>query len=217
MKFPNAYEGVKKIYTAEILGLIGTALALLALFFGLIFVTAADTKADTAAFASLGGFAIFALAGSILGIIAFIMNIVGINRAKLDEDEFTKALMYVILGILASVISAVFSKNVIINGIADTFSKVCDLLATVFIIYGIISLSNRLNNPQMAEFGRKNLVLIVAVTLLSVILDIVSTIFQGKGMQNVYAVLGILAGIASIVQYIIYLTLLSRAKKMLAQ
>ena len=80
MRFPNAHNGVKKIFTAEILSLIGTV----ALIIAAILALAAGTMiskgtADAEVNATVGmaaGLALFGVAGSILMLIAFIMHLI---------------------------------------------------------------------------------------------------------------------------------------------
>lgn len=217
MKFPSAFDGVKKIYTAEILSLIVSVLVGLAAILGLAGAVAAEAGSDGGALASFGGLAVFGLAASVLGIISFIMKLVGINRAKLDEGEFQKAFLYVILGIVLSFVSGFFNEKPLIASIVDVVSSVLRLLVTLYIISGIINLANRLNDRGMAESGRTTLKLYLCAAVLAIIVDLVSTITLGKGLQEIYNILGIVAAVLSIVSYIFYLRYLSKAKYMLAQ
>ena len=217
MKFPSAFDGVKKIYTAEILSLIVSVLVGLAAILGLAGAVAAEAGSDGGALASFGGLAVLGLAASVLGIISFIMKLVGINRAKLDEGEFQKAFLYVILGIVLSFVSGFFNKKPLIASIVDIVSSVLKLLVTLYIISGIINLANRLNDRGMAESGRNTLKLYLCAAVLAIIVDLVSTITLGKGLQEIYNILGIVAAVLSIVSYIVYLRYLSKAKYMLAQ
>ncbi len=54
MKFPNAYAGVKKLFTAEILSLIGVVALLIAAFAGIVTAGAAEAEAVGVGLASLG-------------------------------------------------------------------------------------------------------------------------------------------------------------------
>ena len=145
------------------------------------------------------------------------MKLVGINRAKLDEGEFQKAFLYVILGIVLSFVSGFFKEKPLIASIVDIVSSVLKLLVTLYIISGIINLANRLNDRGMAESGRNTLKLYLCAAVLAIIVDLVSTITLGKGLQEIYNILGIVAAVLSIVSYIVYLRYLSKAKYMLAQ
>ena len=90
----------------------------------------------------LGGMAVagvLIIAMSVLFIIGFIMNIVGINRAKIDEDEFTKALLFVILGIAASVNRSIMVFIVVRNGNYFVKDLEPEIHIVLFIRYGFNS------------------------------------------------------------------------------
>ena len=123
MKFPNAYNGVKKIFTAEILSLIGTIsliiAAILVLATGAMVETGAADAAVNETMGMAAGFAIFGLVGSILMLVAFIMNLVGILSARKDEGLFNTALAFTIIGIVAAVLTSLFSKNELFSDFAQ--------------------------------------------------------------------------------------------------
>ena len=93
MTYPNAYHGVKKIFTAQILKIIEG-------FFMFIVAITSFFSAGTAALESalnssgeasmtLATIALgFIVAAGILAIIAYIMNIVGLRQGGIDEEGF---------------------------------------------------------------------------------------------------------------------------------
>ena len=99
MQFPNALEGVKKIYKAEIIALFGAIVGFVAAVLGLV-------GAQSGSVGGLAGAGILIIAMSVLFIIAFIMNIVGLNKARPDEENFKNALYMVFAGIVLSSWSA---------------------------------------------------------------------------------------------------------------
>lgn len=105
MRFPNAAAGVKKIFTAEILALIGAIATVIGTISALIAVAAAANNSTGGTAVAGGASVIFLLGAGVLGIIAFIMNIIGINSAAKDEASFKTALICVIVGIAGTAIA----------------------------------------------------------------------------------------------------------------
>ena len=120
MRFPNALEGVKKIYKAEVIGLIGALFGFVAAILALAGVSAGE---DGLGLVAVGGILIIAMA--VLLVISFIMNLVGLNKAKPDEENFKNALTMVIIGIIAGILLGATKEGTLLNSIGDNLSKVC--------------------------------------------------------------------------------------------
>ena len=119
MRFPNAHEGVKKIFTAEVLMLIVTLGTLIVNGLAM-----SQNRSD----GLIAAAAIVLVVAGIISIIAFIMNLLGIIQARKDESKFTYALYAVIGGIVASLVQSAFPDNGLVIGIANTFASVCSAL-----------------------------------------------------------------------------------------
>ena len=109
MKFTNAYQGVKKIFAAEILSLICSICATVTLALPVVGVIAAANNSQGGTVASLGGFAVLAIASMVLAIIAFIFKLIGVNKASKDEPSFKIALYLILAGIAVSVAGGIFN------------------------------------------------------------------------------------------------------------
>ena len=216
MKFNNAYEGVKKIFTAEILSLIVSICTTVTLVLPVIGLIAAKSDSQAGAIASLGGFAVLAIATVVLAIIAFILKLVGVNKASKDEQAFKIAFYFIFIGIIASVVSGIFSTNTTVTNIVAVISDVVSLGVTIYIIQGIKNLAEKLGDDNMVKKGDNLFKVILAIYVLIIIAQIINLIFGGTAALVVSAVVIIAAGILDIVQYILYLSYLSKAKKMLA-
>ncbi len=115
MRFPNAYQGVKKLFTSEILNIIAGFLlfigAIAAVIAGAGVASAAnqDALTGTQTAAILGGGAItavFMVGGFVISIIAYIMMIVGLNNARKDDSNFNNAFIFVFVSLGLSVLSS---------------------------------------------------------------------------------------------------------------
>ena len=218
MRFPNAFEGVKKIFTAEILSLIARVCVLVAAIGGLAAVGAvavADSvdgdSVITVGLAGAGLAGIFGVAAGVIAIIAFILQIVGINKAKADEPAFKTAMIFILVAIAASGVGSIFSGNETLQSIAQIVTDVAGLCVTLYIIQGIKRLADRLNNGAVSAKGNQIFLLIAVmygVVLLANLIGLFAPMISG--------VLAIVAAVVGIVQYFFFLSYLSQAKKMLA-
>ena len=216
MKFQNAFEGVKKIFAAEILSLIGSVCAtvMLALLVGAS-IAAANSPATGAA-ASLGGMAVLVVAVTVLAIIAFIFKLIGVIKASKDEPSFKVVLYLIIAGIVVSVVSGIFSGNATVKGIASILNDLVNLGITVYIIQGIKNLAAKLGDENMVKKGDTIFKYILAIYILVIIAQIVSLILQNTTGLIIVLVIIVISGILNVIQYFLYLGYLSKAKKMLA-
>ena len=218
MQFPNAHKGIGQIFTAEILTLISAILAIIAAAAAVVAMAASEVEGAEEA---VGGFALgaggFGLVAGVLAIIAFILTIVGIKKASKDEPAFTNALLWLILGIVGAVVQSVGQSNDFVQLIGSILSSVGSMLSTYYVILGVIKLADRKHDAAVSAKGSRLIKIILAVYILALILTVIEGFAGGTdGGVVVGGVLGIIALILMIVAYILYLSLLSKAKKMLA-
>lgn len=221
--FKNAYEGIKKIFTAEIIMLIASIVALV----GAIVTITADPNAVKDALNNASGtslptsvviLGIVALAFGICALVAFILNLVGLVQAKKDEANFNTALLLTIAGIVVSILSGIFSKNESVTSFLNTAVELAYLLATMFIVYGIISLAKQLKNTPVETKGNRLLKLIVIVYGVGIAAKLLSSIFTAAKLDPIIiGIVGIISALLTVVSHLIYISLLSDAKKMLAK
>ena len=217
--FPNAHNGVKKIYTAEILSLITAILLAAAAVVGLFAAGLAEsgkTEADAATAGAAGGFLLLFLAGGVLALIAFILNLVGIISAMKDESTFKNALIFTIVGIAASVLASSFSKNETVSSFIQILVNFSELFVSLFVVQGIMALAARMNNSDMVERGNKVRWWLVITFAIPSLIKLISAVLMLKKAEAVAEVLALVAAVLTLVAYFIYLGYLSRAKKMLA-
>ncbi|WP_316608711.1 hypothetical protein [uncultured Ruminococcus sp.] len=224
MKFPNAAKGVKRIFTAEILGLISTILLIIGFVLLIPAVLVAKNGAEGLEGAAIGAtvaMGVFVLIAGVLSIIAFIMNIIGISNASKDEENFKSALLFLILGLVAKAASITIGRFVkdaaVATGMLDSASSLLNIFVTIFVISGIVKLADRLNRGDISAKGTNVLKILIAVNVLSLIASFVASVMGGPVASGVSLVLAIVSAVLSLVQYIMYLSLLGKAKKMLIE
>ena len=218
MQFPNALEGVKKIYKAEILELISGIIALVAAILMLVGVAGAQADAAGAALGGIVGGGILLIAVAVLSIIAFIMGIVGVKKAMPDEENFKNAFYVMIVGIIAGLVIGLAKAGGILSDAGETVSSICSFLAQYFIISAIIVLAQRLGDAKMETKGVNTRKMLMFVWVLRIIFQVID-IFVGKSdtVDVASGVLALIAAVIGIVAYVMYLGLLKKARVMLEQ
>lgn len=228
MRFPNAAKGVKRIFSAEILNLLAKIFLAVAVVIVVIgYAGAVGTAGNAgienseAALDVMGGSiliaAIFALAWVVLGIIGFIMNIVGIVNASHDEPNFKSALLFLIVGIVTAILAGIFYNSGFVSSLLYSLSNLLNLFVYIFVIAGVVKLADQMNRGDVSAKGTNVLKLIIVINILALIASLIST-FMGGMVASVTAGVLLLVGIVlSIIQYFMYLSFLSKAKKMLAE
>ncbi len=214
MKFPNAAKGIKKLFTAEVLYLISVIL----IGIGTIFALVSQSKEGFSA-VILSSVAV----GGIIVIVALVLQIVGVIQASKDEASF-KGVIYVTLfgiavSVVASLLSALFRDNAILPSISNLVSSIVSVISTVLIILGICNLMNQIGKQDLVVKGGKVLRIIVWLAILSLIMRFIniflpSNFDDAKPLAKVIVLcLCILAVILEIAEYVLYISLLSKASK----
>ena len=214
MRFPNALEGVKKIYKAEIIALVAAIIGVVAGIIAVVGVASGTTGGAVGA----AGAGLLLIAVAVLLVIAFIMNILGLNKAKPDEANFKNALYCVFIGIIASIVLGAAKDGSFLKSLGDTVSKIASFLTTYYVCTALINLAEQLGNSEMVERGNKTRKLLMTVWVIGIVVSVLGVIFKGVGGNAIVVVAALLALAASVIEiiaYILYLKLLSKSRAML--
>ena len=221
MKYPNAYEGVKKIFKAEILTLIGSACMIIFAIFALVAIAGATAGSEDAMVAGGLGAVVFALAGGVLSLIGLIFLMIGTKRASADEPLFDKAFLFILFSLILTVASTIISSiwaTGIWDNLSTTIASIMSMIATVYIINGIQNLAKQLNRPDMVTKGNTYLLLLIIIYVIQIIVRIIPVFFGvNAATSTVAGVLELIASILMLIVYILYLIFLGKAKKMLKE
>ena len=217
MKFPNAANGVKKLFTAQVLSLIAAIATIIGL--ALLIITAASAEANVEGGAIAAGLGTIVLMGaaSVLILIAAIMSLVGLIQSAKDEGAFKTALFAIGISLVAAIVAAIFSSNGIVQSVCQIVQNVMSIAVTIFVITGVTNLADKLNNAEVSQKGRNLLKIIVCIYVLALIATIISLIFGGAFFSVTAAILALVAAVLDVIAYFLYLSLLNKGKKMLAE
>ncbi len=179
MRFPNAHNGVKKIFIAEIVMVIATVAVLVGCIAAVVSLKLSSNvripeEAVPGALLAAGSL----LGGAALGVFAAIFQIVGVVQAKKDENSFASALLFLFISIAASVVSASFSKVNFVQDLSDTVKSVCDVAVMIYIIGGIRELAVKLERPGMKEKANSASRLIFGVFGLKILAQLLAFVFD---------------------------------------
>ena len=206
MIYQQAYEGVKKLLVSETLYLTSSVFA----FTATLLIAVTSKMGETDAMPLLLGAGLLMIVSLVISIVATIMEIIGLAKAKRNESLFKTALGFAVAGVFANV-GAVLTSGMFSN-ICSGINEAFVLLVSIYMVLGFYSLALRLDNTAVIRVG-KAATIVIAVIFAFAILDRVVSLFVPRlddMMDVACAVLEIVAGIVLLV----YLAL---SKKMLAK
>lgn len=217
MKFPNAAVGIAKIFKAEILSLIAFIATGAASIFGVAFSVSEKANNTAGEVISGAGIMVLLIAAAVLSVIALIFKIIGVIQTSRDEYSFKLIIYLTIFSLVLSAISGIFSRNVFLYNLASAVSGVVNLITTLLIILGIGNMAAQLHDNNVIANCSLQFKVILGIGIFSLLARFFS-IFMANGLaMAVVIILGCIYVILGVVQYILYITLLSQAKTMLAK
>ena len=217
MRFPNAFRGVKKIWLAELLMLLAAIVGIV-----LIVVIAANSslvgeEVIVNEDAVKTPAAILGIGTALIALVAFVLNLLGLINARKDDSAFSIALFVTLLGIVASVISSIWSGNQGLVKWMDTVLTICSLFASYYVLTGIANLAEQFPDPKTKALALKSRTLLEGTFCATAIFKLIINIFKIQDGSTIYTILSIVALVLELVSYILYLRALSKGKKMLAK
>ena len=227
MKFPNAAKGISKIFTSEILALIAAIATGVATILAVVMYASAKTNSTAGAAASGIGMLVLGLGASVLLVIALILKIVGVVQTSKDEDSFKMIIYLTIFTLIVAVIAAIFSRVTFLNNIANAVSAIGSFVTTLLIILGIGNLGVQVGNDEVidkcsSQFNDEvidkcssQFKLILGIGIVALLARFFCIFLPTIPAQGIVIALAVVALVLNIIQYILYLSLLSKAKKML--
>ncbi len=211
----NAYAGIKKIYYAEIIQLIAVILMLASVI--LLAIAGAKTNTENAVIG-----AVLFFAGLIIELIAFIMSILGIRKASMDEPIIKKAFYFVLAAIAAGVVEAVFSENSMISNIAAAAGDFFSYCSTFFVLSGIVSIAEKRSSSEVSAKAKSTRKRLMRIMILTALLRVLSGCAEWIPQENIKLAIGtvtvilvLVSLVLEVIQFFIYLDTLLKTKKLL--
>ncbi|MBQ9414130.1 MAG: hypothetical protein IJU16_03280 [Clostridia bacterium] len=217
MKFPNAAKGIKKIYNAEILNLIAILLTGLVLILTVVLAGSVSAESEVGAGLSGVGVLVCAAAVGVLAIISLILMIIGTIQAAKDESSFRMIIFLTILNMIIACLAACFSGNQFINSLSTSFNAVVSLISSVLVVIGVSNLARGVHNGELEAKCASILKIIICIGLLSLVARFFAVFMLNAVAMAFVIALVVVSMILSVVQYILYLSMLKKAKNVLAE
>ena len=214
MRFPNTFKGIQKIWIAEMLMLLASVLSIVLLFVVAnnsavvedVLVVAIDTPTQ-----------VLSIASAVLMIVAFVLNLIGIINCRKDDKNFVNALIATVLGVICGIVNAIWGEAKPRLGDWLEFVMVMEsCYASYYVLTGVSNLSEAYPDPQTKKLVDKSRNWLLGSFCLSAILKLIVDIFNIQD-GTPKTIMGIVAVLAEIVSYVIYIMALNKSKKMLAR
>lgn len=210
MKFPNAYAGVKQLFTAQILNILSTVVFFAgAVYAMLVPGEISPDENETAFFVLLG----ITVGATVLALVAFIVQLIGLNTARKDERLFKKAMYFVIICAVCTV--ALMLAGGMFGKITAGVDEVSTLLIFVYIFLSIYIIAEKMGETGMQKGGKLAL-LIVTVAFGSALLMQIIAAFIPERVDTVETI-DFVSAIVEFAGYITAMIYIGMAKKMLAK
>ena len=229
MKFPNTFKGIKKIWIAEMLMLLAAVLSIVLLFViannsavieDVAVVEDAVVVEDTLLVnteAIKTPTAILGISASVLMIVAFLLNLIGIINCRKDDSNFVNALIATLLGVVCGVVNAIWGESNPRLGNWMEFVMVMEsCYASYYVLTGVSKLSEAYPDEATKKLVDKSRNWLLGSFCLSAILKLIVDIFNIQD-GTPKTIMAIVAVLAEIISYVIYLMALNKSKKMLAK
>ena len=216
MKFPNSFKGVKKIWLAEILMLFAAVLGIIAAV-----VVALNATVDGDAVTMSEGIAattgIIVLVTALVALIAFILNLVGLINCRKDDDAFNIALIVTLVGLAASVVSSIWSKNEVLTKWISVVTTLCSLFASYYVLTGIANLSDAYPDAATKALCEKSRMWLMWSFCASSVFKFIINIFNLQDGTTIHTIITVVALVLELISYVLYLRALAKGKDMLAR
>ena len=212
MKYPNAYSGMKKIYISEIIALIASIIMVICSVFLMACYNDPDLIVETWIFSA----AVLVVLG--VFVFSYILQIIGIVRATKDEPAFRVSLIAIIAALVITVLECIFFEgNDVITFVLEIASDVAQFFLVHYIIHGIMHISEHLGRDDISKKGKRIFTVIYIAIGFEIIVRIFEMIFGKELGEQLSMPFGIVANILKVVEYILFLSYIVKAKKLLKE
>lgn len=205
MKYHNAYEGIRKIFTAQILSIISIGLLFLS---SLLIILSLPGPVVSA---------VFSVGATVLSILALILELIGLKKASYDDGNFNTAFVIAIAMLIIACVNGLIGAVTVgtASDFANIFSTVLGFFIIFYIIEGIKALAGQLYNGEMVTRGKNIVTIFAAVYICSIVCNLVTVFVKNPAVIGIFGFISIGVLVAQLVAYILYLAYLSGAKTML--
>ena len=212
MKYPNASVGIRRIFISEIIALIASVITVIC---SVIFMACYEAPelivaVEITSIAMLAALAVF--------VFSYILNIIGIVRATKDEPAFRVSMIAIIAALVITVLELFFFEgNQLVTFILEIAADVAEFFLVHYIIHGIMHISEHLGRSDISKKGKNIFTVIYIAIGFEIIVRIFEMIFGKEVGEQLSMPFGIAADILKVVEYILFLSYIGKANKLLKE
>lgn len=207
MKFPNSYLCVKKLFTAEIFNIISTVFLLTASLFTFC-VSEEDKTSAEFGDTFIITWIILTVLYAFFSVIAFILQLIGLNRGRKEDKMFRDAMAFVIVCMMTTLI-LVFVRGVF-GDIVSTIDMFATLFVHVYIIMGIYSVAYQLGYKSVQSRGKVTFFIMIGIFAFAIIVSILPAF-----IPDLEEPLSFAAPILELLGHLVLITYIAMGKKLL--
>ena len=218
MEFPNAAKGLKKIFLAELLLLIGAVMVVCMLILlasnGINLKTNGDVLRDRLAATGMTvPMVVYSVGTIVLLLVGLFLNLAGIYQASRDEGSFKRAMWATLLSIVVSVVgSFVQRSNPAVADWLDMIVTICTMMTSLLVLDGIIRIAGSIGNTEVSDLAKWCSKFIIFPFVFSLVGELLIAIFALN--ESAIALVSAAVYLLDAVAYIMYLRVLSKARTM---
>ena len=221
MNYENSRKGLNLIFWGQLLGLIGSVIAIVGVLLtigGVIVANNAEAIDGVGAFTAAA-----AIVTSIMGVavfVSYILYVVGVIKASKDEPCFKMALYMLFVAIVASLLQALFPVvfkdflTVTFNNILNIVEEIAKLLSLLFVITGVSALGEDMGRADVVSLANKVKSTILAIYILNLLAQLLNVLFVKSFSDVIVSVITVVVAVLELAGMITYFILLNRARKM---
>lgn len=219
-----ASAGLKKIRTAQILHVIAVILAAvgaIVLLSGTVIAggSVMDNN-ETLALGALGAVGIgglMAIAGLIVALVSFVMEIFGMRKAGPAHPHYKTALYMVLVNIALGFVAILVKDSIIFSGILQAISPIAVFLTVYFVLSATIALLREKDDADAAAKGATVRTMYLVCTAISVVGNLIIACPALTAIGSVASAVTMISSIVQIVALFMYIGFLGRSVQTLSK
>lgn len=210
--YQNVKKGLDQLWLSQILDIVVTVSSILAMIFAAAAVVFMFVSGGlTALCAALAGiFSVITIIGAIAG---FVLGLLGILNASQDEPSYKNALVWLVIGIVASLLTNLVSGKdgfiwKLLNAIFGAANGFSGFMVMYSVLNSTVTVANAIGNFNIASEGMAKAELFKKLYIIAIILVFVGFIPLIGGLC------ALVGAIMELVIFFMYLGFLGKAKMM---
>lgn len=219
-----AAAGLQKIRTAQILHIIAVILttvgALAALSGAVIAGGSAMDNNEALALGALGVAGIgglMTLAGFVIAMVSFVMEMLGMHKAGPAHPSYKTALYMVLVNIALGLVAILVTGNTIFSGILQALSPIVVFLSVYFVLSATVALLREKGDEASAAKGTTIRTMYLVCTAVSVAGNLIAAWPALTGATGVAGVATTISSVVQIVALFMYIGFLGRSVHTLSE